>query len=380
MTEASHPHIVMVNKAYPPWIGGIERHVRDMSEALVERGWRVSALVCNPGWYETREVVNGVRVLRAPQWGRILSQPIVTRFFHRLHELRPELLHVHVPFPLGWWTAWAVPETVPVVCTWHNDIVRQWWLRPLFMRFEQRFLRRCAAVIVTSETVLRHSRALRRHREKCRVIPLAVSPDPLLNETRVQALAEQIRSAAGQPIILFVGRLVGYKGLRFLIEAMQSIPAALWIAGEGPLREKLQRQAERIRPEGGVRFWGTVSEEEKAALYQAATVLVLPSISRNEAFGYVLLEAMERGCPVITTDLPTGVRHVNKEGVSGLVVPPRDPRALSEAICRILREEGLREKLSAGARRRAWECFNFDETVRDLEEVYRGVLKEYPPV
>mgnify|MGYP001156624954 FL=1 len=109
-------------------------------------------------------------------------------------------------------------------------------------------------------------------------------------------------------------------------------------------------------------------------------MLVLPSISRNEAFGYVLLEAMERGCPVITTDLPTGVRHVNKEGVSGLVVPPRDPRALSEAICRILREEGLREKLSAGARRRAWECFNFDETVRDLEEVYRGVLKEYPPV
>ncbi|MFB3787153.1 MAG: glycosyltransferase [bacterium] len=378
MKDAARPQVVMINKAYPPWIGGIERHVRDMSEALVRRGWRVSALVCNPGWYEIREVKNGVQILRAPRLARVYSQPIVTRFWSYLHELKPDLLHVHVPFPLGWWTARAAPDAVPLACTWHSDIVRQWWLRPFFTHFEQRFLRRCSAIIVTSETLRLQSRALRPHREKCRVIPLAVPPDPELNEARIRALAEQIRSSAGQPGVLFVGRLVGYKGLTYVIEAMKSIPAALWIAGDGPLREKLQRQAERARPEGGIRFLGTVSEEEKAALYQAAAVLVLPSISRNEAFGYVLLEAMERGCPVITTNLTTGVRDVNQEGVSGLAVPPRDAWALSEAIRRILQEGGLREALSAGARQRARECFNFAETVSRLETVYRALLHDSP--
>jgi len=378
MKDAPRPRIVLINKAYPPWIGGIERHVRDMGEALVRRGWPVAALVCNSGWYETREIQNGVRIIRAPQWAWLYSQPIVTRFFSSLHELRPDLLHVHVPFPLGWWAARAVPDAVPVVCTWHSDIVRQWWLRPLYSHFEQRFLRRCSAVLVTSETVLLQSRALRRHREKCRVIPLAVPPDPGVNETRVLETAERFRAAAGQPGVLFVGRLVGYKGLPYLIDAMKAIPAALWIAGDGPLREKLQRQAVRARPGGGIRFWGTVSEEDKAALYEAAAVLVLPSISRNEAFGYVLLEAMERGCPVITTDLPTGVRNVNEDGVSGLVVPPRDPRALSEAIRRILQED-LRAKLSEGARQRARDRFNFEEAADRLEAVYRACLNQMPP-
>ena len=68
MKDAPRPRIVLINKAYPPWIGGIERHVRDMGEALVRRGWPVAALVCNSGWYETREIQNGVRIIRAPQW------------------------------------------------------------------------------------------------------------------------------------------------------------------------------------------------------------------------------------------------------------------------------------------------------------------------
>ena len=77
-------------------------------------------------------------------------------------------------------------------------------------------------------------------------------------------------------------------------------------------------------------FAGNVSNDELPAYYHASDVFVLPSVAESETFGLVQIEAMASGVPVVSTNLPTGVPWVNQDGVTGLVVPPRDPRALAE--------------------------------------------------
>ncbi len=365
----------MLNKAYPPWIGGIERYVRDISEALAGRGWKITVLVCNDARFETREKIHGVDIIRVPRWGTLLSQPIPSKFFRRLNSLPMDLLHVHVPFPLAWLAVRKIDKSVPVVCTWHSDIVRQRSLMRFLSPLERNFISRCSRILPTSYEFMKNSSALKHFRNKCTVIPLAIPPNIAQSQRIAPTLCSQIKKRFGNRLLLFVGRLVGYKGLNYLIDAMSSIDAPLIIAGDGPDRQQLEHKAARSPASSKIYFVGQVSESEKQALYCAADLLILPSISQNEAFGYVLLEAMAQGCPVISTDLPTGVRWVNQHEETGLVVPPGDANALAGAINRLLNDRLLLQKLSEGARQRVKEYFHFDDLIENIESVYINLLK-----
>ncbi|MBZ0258927.1 glycosyltransferase, partial [bacterium] len=109
-------------------------------------------------------------------------------------------------------------------------------------------------------------------------------------------------------------------------------------------------------------------------LYRAADVFVLPSVSANEAFGYVLLEAMSEGLPVVTCDLPTGVSYVNQHQQTGLVVPPRNAAALGEAIQTLLGDETLRREYGDAEQKRVETEFNFIQTINALESQFRQLL------
>jgi glycosyltransferase involved in cell wall biosynthesis len=102
---------------------------------------------------------------------------------------------------------------------------------------------------------------------------------------------------------------------------------------------------------------------------------VLPSISRNEAFGLVQLEAMACYKPVVSTDLQTGVPYVNRNGVTGFVVPPKDPRALAEAINRLLEDEGLKVRMGIEGRRRVEKEFTREKMARETLKLYEEVLR-----
>lgn len=238
------------------------------------------------------------------------------------------------------------------------------FLRPL----ELGFLRRCDTIIATSPTLLEKSNALKPVKEKCTSIPLSLPPYNYDRLGRGGLLPTK------KPTTLFVGRLVGYKGLVYLIHAMKKVDAHLLIAGDGPLRVPLERMANIAGLSDRISFLGQVSDEEKLELYRQADIFVLPSISANEAFGYVLLEAMTEGLPVISCDLPTGVSYVNQHEHTGLVVPPKNSGALAEAMQRLLSDDELRKTYSMNARRRVLTEFNFEETINGVERVYRQSL------
>ncbi len=125
--------------------------------------------------------------------------------------------------------------------------------------------------------------------------------------------------------------------------------AAAVIVGDGPLKGALEAQAQAAGMSDRVRFVGQVSNDELAALYRACDLFVLPSVTRQEAFGVVQIEAMARGKPVVSTELGTGVAWVNVHGETGLVVPPQDPVALRDAIERLLGNPMERQKMGTAA-------------------------------
>ena len=163
----------------------------------------------------------------------------------------------------------------------------------------------------------------------------------------------EIRARArGRPVVLFTGRMVAYKGVDVLLRALVQVDAMAILSGEGPLRAEWQLLARELGLAERVVFPGEVSQLELRALYRAADVFVLPSVSSQEAFGFVQLEAMASGTPVISTRLPTGVPWVNQDERTGLTVPPGDVRALTAALNQLLGNPRMRAQMSSAAQAR----------------------------
>ena len=205
--------------------------------------------------------------------------------------------------------------------------------------------------------------------EKTQRVPLAVDTDryhPLRSE-----------KSTSDPLILSVGRLIERKGhdvvLRALPGLLKEFPELRYvIAGQGPERIALESLAKALGIEQHVQFTGKVSDDELVSLYQNATLLVLPTRAQGasvEGFGLVFLEAAACGLPCIagaSGGVPEAVRHAE----TGLLVPPEDVTAFSEAVSALLKDPSLRESMSRNARRfslvreQQWQQFVHDLAYR----------------
>lgn len=378
----SAPRVLQVNKLYPPWIGGVERAVQMMSEGLSRgRGIDVEVLACQARGRGMAATVGGVRVTRVGSLGMVFGMPVSPHFplVYGALSRRVDLLHIHMPFPLAAWSDAVLGDSGKgLIVHYHSDIVRQKRLAWMYTVFLRRLLQRADLIIVTSPALLANSPHLAPFRRKCRIIPYAVnqaagSPDP----AHVPALRARLGVRDGGRVILFVGRLVYYKGVEYLVDAMCSVDATLVIVGDGPCRRALQKRVAERGVERKVLFCPAVSDQELGAYYSLADVFVLPSIEPTEAFGLVQLEAMATGLPVINTDLPTGVPWVSRSGETGLTVPPRDSTALAGAINTILRDRQLSARFASRGRTRVKE-FSVEKMLSDIRALYEEVLDAHP--
>ncbi|MCL4079338.1 glycosyltransferase [Coriobacteriia bacterium Es71-Z0120] len=366
--------ITMLNKHYPPHLGGIEHHVRDLAEALVERGHAVRAIVANEAPDTVTETHGGVEVVRLGRAFNVSSAPVAFGLARALREeeRRADLLHLHSPYPWGELEWLRAAPALPSVLTYHSDIVRQRVLLAGYAPFLRRVLARVGRIIVSSPQMVEHSAFLSPVAEKCRVVPFGIDPGEFADPS-LQSEAEAIRARHERPVVLFVGRLIYYKGVDVLVRAMARVDADLVIVGSGPLEAKVRSLASATGVGPRLTILPPLPRKELVAQYLAADVFCLPSVARSEAFGLVQLEAMAAGTPVVSTALPTGVPFVNEHGVSGLVVPPGDADALAEALRTLVADDGLRARLGVQAQERVRAEFTREMMVERTLAVYHEV-------
>lgn len=363
---------------FPPVMGGVELTINLLAEGCRDE-FDVTVLVNSGNRSSFEEVINGVRVVRISEWGRAASAPFSPAFVSALarEARRADLLHFHHPNPTGDLARFLARPAPPCVMTYHSDVVRQRWAMAAYGPLQEWMMRHCRVIMPTSPQYLSSSPWLTRHRDRCTVVPLGIRVEQFEENQSVKSRAREIQAAYDhRPLVLFVGRLRYYKGLQFLVEATPLIPpdAHVVIAGTGPVESDLRQQAKNLGVEQRVHFLGDISDAEKIAWYHAATVFCMPSHLRSEAFGLSQVEAMASGLPVVSCDIPSGVPFVNQDGVSGVTVPPCDPRGLADGINRVLGNDELRTKLATGARQRSHIEFTAERMTGRVIEVYRQVL------
>ncbi|MGB3906197.1 MAG: glycosyltransferase [Anaerolineae bacterium] len=363
--------ILHIYKDYYPVVGGMENHIRLLAEGAVKQGLEVTVLVTSLTHSTDIQEMNGVRIIKAGRLVTLASTPLSSALFLWVRRLKPDITHLHSPYPWGEMSHLMFGHSQRTVITYQSDIVRQKSLLKLYRPFLRRLLARADRVIATSPQYIQSSPHLSQVADKCVVIPLGIDLERFQIARKEEV--KELRSKYSPPLLLFVGILRYYKGLEYLIRAMRYVNARLLVVGSGPMAQAWQSLAADLGLADKVFFVGQ-HVEDLPAYYQACDLFVLPSSHRSEAFGMVQVEAMACGKAVICTELGTGTSYVNIDGETGLVVPARDADALARAINRLLADEALRTEMGERGKKRAMQEFSHEVMIDKVLALYESLL------
>ena len=368
--------ILHIPNYYPPNIGGIEDVCRSIVTSLPEFEHQV---ICFHVQKQTvKEIVEGVAIIRCGVWKKLFSQSVSFSFYKELKKVfkifDPDVVHFHTPNPLGSvYLLLLLPKKTELIVHWHSDIIEQDFLYVFYHFIERRLLKRADKIIATSPTYIAGSKPLQRWSNKVRIIPNTV------NESKLQKQEEDEKAIAGikqlyegKKIIFTFGRHVPYKGLKYLIESAPFISndAVVVIAGKGPLSDSLKESAKDFP---NVHFIGRLEDDVLRRYLYAADIFAFPSITRNEAFGIALAEAMYCGLPAVTFTIPnSGVNWLCLNEETGLESENGNIQMFVDAIHRMLDDDSLRKQLGINARKRIKEYFVTEAIKENLLNLYKN--------
>ena len=372
--------VLIINKLYYPWIGGVEKHVQDLSEGLQKKSdHNVSVLCVSERLLSRTRDINKVRVKKLFNLASLIrktlifSMPISLTFPLWMKKIKADILHFHLPFPLGVISYLITKPKGRLAVTYHSDIVKQKFILFFYKYFLKKFLQKANVIIATSDNLVNNSKILCKFKEKCRVVSLGIDREKFKINKETEKVIEEIKSIVSGRIVLFVGRFIYYKGIKYLLDAFKDIDAMLVLLGSGPLEEKIQ---DKIR-ENNITHKVIIIKEPTDlvinAYYHVCEFLVLPSTHSSEAFGIVQLEAMVCGKPVISTNIPTGVPFVNQHEKTGLIVEPANAGQLNCAIKELLNNDEKRKQLGSNAKRRVEEEFTNEVMVDKISKIYNSL-------
>ncbi len=365
--------ILHISKYYSPYLGGVENICKYLVEGTARHE---TAVVCfNDGCRDAVDVVNGHKVYRVATWVNVARQALSLSYFwvlrKAIREFRPDVIQFHWanPFP-AWVLLCVMPKDVKLVIHWHMDIIKQKRIYPLIKPVETALLERADLVCVTSPQYRDGSLPLQPFKDKVRIVPNAMDERNFVLQEGDEEKIEAIRAKYGnRPIVFFIGRHIQYKGLPHLIRAERFVKSdcVFVIAGGGPLTAELKAQCQSDR----VHFVGRLSDEELKLYHYAATVFAFPSITKNEAFGVALAEAMYCHTPAVTFTIPgSGVNWVSLNGETGIEVANGDDEAYAEAIDRLVTDNELNKKYGDAGHQRVVETFTVPKMVAAQEKCY----------
>ena len=369
-------NILSLTYEYPPIGGGGATVASALNRQLAAMGHRVRVVTSSMKGLAALEVLDGVEIHRAACWRRhrhyTTSLELATTLVpaYRLaakviQAERPDVIHVHFAFPSGIIAYWLARRfKIPYVLTAHGSDIpgynpdRFTLSHKLAAPVWRRVVRGAAMVTSPSEFL---GRMLRKHLD----IPVYI--------VRNGYNAARRMGHTRRKLVLVVARLFPRKGVQHFLQAISGLSSE-WeylIVGDGPYMESLREQAAALS--SPAKFAGYVDQKDLIGLYEEASIFVFPSIQEN--FPMVLLEAMDAGCAVITTDAEGCAEVV---GDSGIVIEKSNSLEIRRSLVQLMASETLRNQLSAQAMARV-QCFRWLRIASHYTEIFQATVDKRPP-
>lgn len=362
--------MLFLSIAFFPQIGGMERIAAELLPALEERGFEFLVVVPKPQ-DDTQNLppeadVEGIHVVRLPFWMGHRDIGEVMRLRRRMSEIKrsfsPALVHANAFGAADFFHSITARDSqAPTLRTLHGE-----WPG----RFEPLLgdvLRAADWITVPSQATAHYA--------------LTIAPEVGSRLSVIQNACIASRDAIcpipfEMPRLLFLGRLSPEKGCDVALAAFQLVKeryprVRLTVAGDGQARGELEDLVSELRIEDSVDFLGEVPPARVAPLFDASTLVIVPS--RSEGFGLVALEAAHRGRPVVATRVG-GLPEVVVHGETGIIVEPDDPSAIARAVVELLKNRPEAEKMGQCAQRRAARDFGWPGFVDSYERLYRTLI------
>lgn len=368
--------ILHISKYYYPFMGGMEQIARDCVNSLKDDDVIQKVICFNHLKGDCEDYVDEVNVIRCGTQAKIASQSLSVSYRNRLKktikEFEPNYIVFHYPNPFvaHFLLKFIKNSNVKLILYWHLDITKQKILGRLFEKQNTKLLQRSYRIIATSPNYINGSKYLTKYVDKCCVVPNCINTDRLKVNDNVKKLSEEIKEKNSGKIICFaLGRHTKYKGMEYLIRASKLLDDnfSIYIAGKGELTDSLHKLAKDDRK---VQFLGLISDDELKAYLLACDIFCFPSITKNEAFGVALAEAMYFNNPCVTFNIKgSGVNYVNLDGVTGIEVENKNVIKYSEAIKKLGNDEKLRQEMGYNAQKRVCSEFllsSYQKKIRDF--------------
>jgi glycosyltransferase involved in cell wall biosynthesis len=365
----------MIVCEFPPNSGGQGYYVYNLSKKLVEKGHKVT-VITRGSWTKTLcEETNGVNIYRAkfpPCYPfHLQTHGVFVNQLLKLLEPCLDVLHLHNPnIPV-------IHTSLPTIVTEHGtakshienfDVLDFHSL--MLKMFSQLYISIDQKIINNAGRVTAVSHACARELEES----YSVKKAGVLHNGVDTAFFTPAEKTEGS-YVLYTGALISRKGLLDLVKSAeyvrQSIPNVKFIlTGKGPLEKLLKKTIHMIGLDENFSFLGYIGRDELLRLYQNAMVYVLPSY--YEGLPTTLLEAMACGTPTVATNVP-GNSEVVSDGITGFLVPPRNPEELADAILKILSNDTLRRRMGDKCREEVIRKYDWSIIARRAEEIYSSL-------
>lgn len=353
--------------------GGIQEVIRQLGTYTLKKGFEVEVIV--PSSNPQVTIVDGIIVKSFKTSFEISNMPIS---FEIIREFRAiikdsDIIHLHYPYPFIEILSLIFASDKHIVITYHAPIVGRKFLMSCYYPLARKLFQKADIIVPTSHNLAQTENILKGFESKIRPIGLWISKDRYKKDIRVpQDFIEKVKNFGDYA--LFVGVLRIYKGLDNLLDTAKKVKKNIIIVGQGPEYERLiKRKANENLT--NIHFLGFLNDEFVSHLFQNCRFVILPSHTRGECFGMVLLEASLYSKAMISTELGTGTSWVNNNGETGFVIEHSNHEILAEKINYLFDNPKQCEKFGENANKRLNTVFNCERLPQQYIDIYNSLLE-----
>ena len=363
---------------FPPALGGMEKHVYTIAKGLKQKyGWEIVVVTSNHEENKYKEeILEGMKIYRLKRWFKISNTPINPLWYFQIKRIikkeKPDIVNGRAPVPFMVDMAALASGDIPFILGYHFPSMKKGNLildMPILI-YEKTLLKKTIGIsklIICSSEFVNYN-FFKGYSDKTITITQGINEDKFKPNKKVKEKYD----------VLFVGNFATpLKGLDYLLESISIIKTKianiqLAVVGDGNL-DRYKKIVNDLGINNNVLFLGELSEKDLVKIYQESKTFVLPSL--NENFPSVLLEAMACKKPVIGTNVG-GIPYIINNNKNGLLVPPKNPQALTIAIIKLLKNPKLTKKLAEQGYKSVNKRYNWNNRIKKINELFLKVLKE----